>query len=323
MANVAVCVLGSFGYDRAGQGVAGAGRALAESVGGELHALVIGPADDGSVAALSAVADRVLIGANEELRDVQPEQALQAAEQLHAAGGGDYVAVLLSNDTYSQEIAPRLAYRMGGSSMADAAAIRMDGDHLLAQRTAYGGKAISIYRLKKQPSVVWLRARGFEPAPEQASAGEVTSIDLALDAPRIRITGREVAEQEGVRLEDAQIIVSGGRGLGGPEPFQELRKLADTIGAEQGASRAACDAGWVPPNWQVGQTGKKVAPELYIAIAISGASQHLLGMGDSKVVAAINTDADAPIFKHCSFGIVEDYKQVVPLLTEKLQAMAG
>ncbi|MCY3969966.1 MAG: electron transfer flavoprotein subunit alpha/FixB family protein [Acidobacteria bacterium] len=323
MANVAVCVLGSFGYDRAAQGVAGAGRALAESVGGELHVLVVGPAEDGAVAALSAAADRVLIGGNEELRDVQPEQALQAAEQLHAAGGGDYVAVLLSNDTYSQEIAPRLAYRLGGSSMADAAAIRMDGDHLLAQRTAYGGKAISIYRLKKQPSVVWLRARGFEPAPEQASAGEVTSIDLALDAPRIRITGREVAEQEGVRLEDAQIIVSGGRGLGGPEPFQELRRLANTIGAEQGASRAACDAGWVPPNWQVGQTGKKVAPELYIAIAISGASQHLLGMGDSKVVAAINTDADAPIFKHCSFGIVEDYKQVVPLLTEKLQAMAG
>ncbi len=322
MANVAVCVLGSLGYDRAAQGAAGAGRALAESVGGELHALVIGPAGDDAVAALASVADRVVVGANEALRNYQPEQALQAAEQLHAAGGGDYVAVLLSNDTYSQEIAPRLAHRLGGSSMADAAAIRMDGDHLLAQRTAYGGKAISIYRLKKQPAVVWLRARGFEPAPEQHSAGEVASVDLALDEPRIRITGREVAEQEGVRLEDAQIIVSGGRGLGGPEPFQELKKLADSIGAEQGASRAACDAGWVPPNWQVGQTGKKVAPELYIAIAISGASQHLLGMGDSKVVAAINTDADAPIFKHCSFGIVEDYKAVVPLLTEKLQAIA-
>ena len=322
MANVAVCVLGSFGYDRAAQGAAGAGRALAESLGGQLHVLVIGPADAGAVGALSAVADRVLIGANEELRDVQPEQALQAAVQLHAAGGGDHVAVLLSNDTYSQEIAPRLAHRLGGSSMADAAAIRMDGDHLLAQRTAYGGKAISIYRLKKQPSVVWLRARGFEPAPERPSPGEITSVDLDLDPPAIRITGREVAEQEGVRLEDAQVIVSGGRGLGGPEPFEELKRLADTIGAEQGASRAACDAGWVPPNWQVGQTGKKVAPELYIAIAISGASQHLLGMGDSKVVAAINTDADAPIFKHCSFGIVEDYKAVVPLLTEKLQAIA-
>ena len=323
MANVAVCVLGSFGYDRAAQGAVGAGRALAGSVGGEVHVLVIGPADEEAVAAMAAVADRVVLGANEELRDVQPEQALQAAEQLHAAGSGDYVAVLLSNDTYSQEIAPRLAHRLDGSSMADAAAIRMDGDHLLAQRTAYGGKAISIYRLKKSPAVVWLRARGFEPAPEQPSSGDVTSVDLNLDPPRIRIVGREVAAQEGVRLEDAPVIVSGGRGLGGPEPFQELKKLADTIGAEQGASRAACDAGWVPPNWQVGQTGKKVAPELYIAIAISGASQHLLGMGDSKVVAAINTDADAPIFKHCSFGIVEDYKAVVPLLTEKLAALSG
>ena len=285
--------------------------------------LVIGPTPDDAVAALAAVADRVLIGGAEELGNHQPEQALQAAQQLVEAGGGDYVAVLMSNDTYSQEIAPRLAHRLGGSSMADAAAIRMDGDHLLAQRTAYGGKAISIYRLKKSPAVVWLRARGFEPAPEQPSSGEVTQVDLHLDPPRIRIVGREVAAQEGVSLEDAQVIVSGGRGLGGPEPFQELKKLAETIGAEQGASRAACDAGWVPPNWQVGQTGKKVAPQLYLAIAISGASQHLLGMGDSKVVAAINTDADAPIFKHCSFGIVEDYKQVVPLLTEKLAALSG
>ena len=322
MANVAVCVLGSFGYDRAAQGAMGAGRALAESVGGELHALVIGAAGEDAVTSLTAVSDRVLIGGAAELDDLQPEQALQAAEQLHAAGGGDYVAVLLSNDTYSQELAPRLAHRLGGSSMADAAAIRMDGDHLLAQRTAYGGKAISIYRLKKSPAVVWLRARGFEPAPEQASPGDATPVDLTLDPPKIRIVGREVAEQEGVRLEDAQVIVSGGRGLGGPEPFQELKKLADAIGAEQGASRAACDAGWVPPNWQVGQTGKKVAPELYIAIAISGASQHLLGMGDSKVVAAVNTDADAPIFKHCSFGIVEDYKAVVPLLTEKLATLS-
>ena len=200
MANVAVCVLGSFGYDRAAQGAIGAGRALAESVGGELHVLVIGPAADDAVAALAAASDRVLIGGGGELSDHQPEQALQAAEQLHAAGGGDYVAVLMSNDTYSQEIAPRLAHRLGGSSMADAAAIRMDGDHLLAQRTAYGGKAISIYRLKKSPyAVVWLRARGFEPAPEQPSSGEVTSVDLSLDPPRIRIVGSEVAAQEGVR----------------------------------------------------------------------------------------------------------------------------
>ena len=121
-----------------------------------------------------------------------------------------------------------------------------------------------------------------------------------------------------MRLEDAETIVSGGRGLGGPEPFEELKKLADAIGAEVAASRAACDAGWVPPNWQVGQTGKKVAPQLYLAVAISGASQHLMGIADSKVIAAINSDADAPIFKHCSFGLVEDYRKVVGPLAERL-----
>ena len=114
------------------------------------------------------------------------------------------------------------------------------------------------------------------------------------------------------------VIVSGGRGLGGPEPFKQLQALADTIGAQMAASRAACDAGWVPASWQVGQTGKKVAPELYLAIAISGASQHIMGIADSKIICAINHDADAPIFKHCRFGPVADYQKVVDPLREKL-----
>jgi electron transfer flavoprotein alpha subunit len=118
------------------------------------------------------------------------------------------------------------------------------------------------------------------------------------------------------------VIVSGGRGIGGPEGFQnELRPLADQLGAQLAASRAACDAGWVPPTWQVGQTGKKVTPDFYLAIAITGASQHMAGISEAKNIAAINTDPDAPIFKHCRFGIVEDYRKVVPLLREKLAAM--
>src|SRR5205085_9145907 len=112
-----------------------------------------------------------------------------------------------------------------------------------------------------------------------------------------------------------------GRGLGGPEPFEELRALADVMGAQVAASRAACDAGWVPPSWQVGQTGRKVAPELYLAIALSGASQHLMGIADARVIAAINVDRDAPIFGHCRFGLVEDYRNVVGLLQQKLSEM--
>ena len=115
-----------------------------------------------------------------------------------------------------------------------------------------------------------------------------------------------------------QIIVSGGRGLGGPEPFEKLKELARIINGQTAASRAACDLGWVPHSWQVGQTGKKVAPQLYLAVAISGASQHVMGMADSKVIAAINNDPNAPIFKHCQIGLVEDYQQVIGPLIEKL-----
>ncbi|MDX1383062.1 MAG: electron transfer flavoprotein subunit alpha/FixB family protein, partial [Thermoanaerobaculia bacterium] len=228
---------------------------------------------------------------------------------------------LLSNDVYSQEVTPRLAGRIGGSSMADAVSVEVVDGAVRATRSAYGGKAMSVYELKRSPAVVWVRARALPPAEPGGGEATVESATVELGEPALRIVERRAEEQEGVRLEDAQIIVSGGRGLGGPEPFEQLRALADAMGAEMGASRAACDAGWVPPSWQVGQTGKKVAPELYLAIAISGASQHLLGMGDSKVIAAVNTDGDAPIFKHCSFGIVEDYKNVVPRLTEKISEL--
>lgn len=155
--------------------------------------------------------------------------------------------------------------------------------------------------------------------PTGRPAGEVQRLKLGLKADeRVKVVSRHVEAKEGVPLEEARLIVSGGRGLGGPEPFKELQALAKAMGAQMAASRAACDAGWVPPSWQVGQTGKKVAPELYMAIAISGASQHIMGIADAKVICAINRDPDAPIFKHCRFGLVEDYQKVVGPLRDKL-----
>jgi electron transfer flavoprotein alpha subunit len=130
---------------------------------------------------------------------------------------------------------------------------------------------------------------------------------------------RRLEAQEGIPLEDARVVIGGGRGIGGPGPFDDLRGLADLVGGAVGASRSACDEGWVPPTCQIGQTGRKIAPELYLAVAISGAAQHLLGVSDAKRIAAINTDRDAPIFRHCSFGIVEDYRKVVPLLIDRLR----
>jgi electron transfer flavoprotein alpha subunit len=266
--------------------------------------------------ALAGLVDRVVVAAPPELSQYQPEAALDALDQVLRPLAPS--VVVLGNDTYSQEVTPRLAHRLGGSSLADAIALGLEGGAIRATRSAYGGKALAVYELKRSPAVIWVRARALAPGEPTGSQAAVEQATVTVAAPPLRIVERGREAQAGVRLEDARVIVSGGRGLGGPEPFEGLKTLAATIGAQTGASRAACDAGWVPPSWQVGQTGKKVAPELYIAIAISGASQHLLGMGDSKVIAAVNTDPDAPIFKHCSFGIVEDYRKVVPLLTEKL-----
>jgi electron transfer flavoprotein alpha subunit len=185
-------------------------------------------------------------------------------------------------------------------------------------RGVYGGKAMAVIALTRLPGVVWLRARAMAPASARAP-GAVERLRLGLVAdPRVRVVSRHVEAKDGVRLEEARLIVSGGRGLGGPEPFNQLQALAAAMGAQMAASRAACDAGWVPASWQVGQTGKKVAPELYMAIAISGASQHIMGIADAKVICAINRDPDAPIFKHCRFGLVDDYQKVVGPLIDKL-----
>ena len=316
MSDVTLVLFGEYGLDRAAQGVAGAAQRLQRDGGGTVTAVVIGAPSAGMTEGLGALVDRVVVAAQADLAQYQPETALDALASLLGPRAPEIV--LLGNDTYSQEVTPRLAHRLGGSSLADAVAVTREGGAVRATRSSYGGKALAVYELKRSPAVISVRARALAPAEPAGRQAAVEQVTVPVATPALRIVDRKREAQAGVRLEEAQIIVSGGRGLGGPEPFEGLKTLAATIGAQTGASRAACDAGWVPPSWQIGQTGKKVAPELYLAIAISGASQHLLGMGDSKVIAAVNTDPDAPIFKHCSFGIVEDYRKVVPLLTEKL-----
>lgn len=317
--NVAICLFAAQGFDRVAQGVAGAGQRLAETTGGQLHAIVVGTADEALQTALRPLVQTVTSIA---LPEYQPEACLSALTQVCRELAPN--AVLFGNDTYSQELTPRLAHRLGGSAVADGVALLPNGDKLRVKRAVYGGKAVATIELKRVPAVAWLRARAFEPAtPREGVHAEFKEVmpEVASSATRIIERKNEAAGE--ARLEDASIIVSGGRGLGGPEPFEDLKALAAVISAQVAASRAACDSGWCPPTWQVGQTGKKVAPGLYIAVAISGASQHLAGISDAKNIAAINTDAEAPIFKHCRFGIVEDYKKVLPLLKEKLAAAKG
>jgi electron transfer flavoprotein alpha subunit len=319
MNDVLIILFAANGFDKGAQGLAGAGRRLADESGGSLRAVVVGEGAEAPAQEVARVADAVLVADQAELREYQPETCLNALAQVCRELNPR--AVLLGNDTYSQELAPRLAHRLGGSAAGDCVEARVEGDVLRVGRQVYGGKAQAVLELKRTPAVVWLRARSFAPAAPRAAAGEVTraALNIQRDA-RTRVVERR---REGVgesRLEEARVIVSGGRGIGGPEPFEtELRPLAELLGAQLAASRAACDAGWVPPTWQVGQTGKKVTPELYLAVAITGASQHMAGISEAKTIAAINTDPDAPIFKHCRFGIVEDYRKVVPLLREKLK----
>lgn len=321
MKDIAIVLFASSGFDKAAQGLTGAARRLADQAGAQLRAIVVGAAE--TVAAeVARIADAVVVADQPEVADYQPELCLNALTQICREISP--AAVLLSNDTYSQEIAPRLAHRLAGSAVGDGIEIRMQGDAVRVVRQVYGGKAQAVLEMKRSPAVVWLRARAFEPAAARAAAGEITRPALDLKAnPRTRIVERKREETGEARLEDARVIVAGGRGVGSREAFAaELQPLAEILGAQMAASRAACDAGWAPATWQVGQTGKKVAPDLYVAIGISGASQHMAGISEAKNVAAINTDAEAPIFKHCRFGIVGDYRKILPLVRQNLAAVA-
>ncbi len=323
MPEVVICFAEATACGRAAEGLAGAGRRLADELGGELAAIVPGPAGGELTGALARLVDRLLVADQPELTpeiaDYQPEVTLATLAEL--CRGLEPRAVLLGSDTYSQELTPRLAHRLGGCSMSDGVALALGDDHLLVKRAAYGGRAMAVFKLALDPAVVWLRARALPPAPETGHICEVERVVPQLPASAVRVVERHHETSEGVALEEARLVVAGGRGLGGPESFAELEQLAAAVGGAVGASRAACDEGWVPATWQIGQTGKKIAPELYLAIGISGAAQHLLGISDAKVIAAINTDAGAPIFKHSSFGIIEDFRKVVPMLIERLTAL--
>ncbi len=322
MSEIVICLFSGSGYDRAAQGVVGAGRRLADQLGGRLHAVIAGAHNAELNIRVASVADAVVTLDQRELARYQPELHLNAITQVCREIGPR--AVLFGNDTYSQETAPRLAHRLGGAAAGDCLELTIHGGAVRVKRSVYGGKAMATIELKRSPAVAWLRARAFEPvATNSASAPTTvrrTRLDLRPD-DRTQIIERKSEAAGAARLEDARVIVSGGRGLGGSEPFKDLQELASMLGGQTAASRAACDSGWCPPSWQVGQTGKKVAPGLYIAVAIRGASQHMAGISDAKNIAAINIDPDAPIFKSCRFGIVEDYRKVIPLLKEKLAAM--
>ncbi len=194
----------------------------------------------------------------------------------------------------------------------------------MANRPVYGGNAVAVVSCEYTPQMAAIRPKAYEPLDADTSRqGQVISFPVELDDSQARSRVVDVVREEaaGIKLEDARVVVSGGRGLGGPDPFQELEELAKLLGGAVGASRAAVDAGWVPPSYQVGLTGKTITPDLYITVAISGASQHMAGCSGAKTIVAINRDAEANIFKEARYGVVGDWQQVIPALTEAVREL--
>ena len=234
--------------------------------------------------------------------------------------------IMAGASTRGRDVSSGLAVDLEVGAIADCIAIEAQADRLVATRPVYAGKLLSQVSVTSTPAIITTRSRAF-PMPEAVAGktGEVTVVAPALSEDQIatKVLGFAVEGEGEVSLNDARIIVSGGRGVGGPEGFAPVTALAKTLGAAVGASRAAVDAGWIPYVYQVGQTGKTVAPDLYIASGISGAIQHQAGMRTAKVIVAVNKDAEAPIFNLARYGVVGDLFQVLPALNEEFKKRLG
>jgi electron transfer flavoprotein alpha subunit len=286
----------------------------ASQLGGPVHVLVAGSGSGGAAAAAAQVAGvaRVLHGDAEIFAHALAENV--AAQVLALAGG--YSHILFAATASGKNIAPRVAARLDVGQISDITKV-ISPDTF--ERPIYAGNAIATVQSLDPVKVITVRTTGFDPAAATGGSAPVESVQPVGDAGKASFVGAEIARNDRPELTSAKIIVSGGRALGSSEKFNEvLTPLADKLGAALGASRAAVDAGYAPNDWQVGQTGKIVAPQLYVAIGISGAIQHLAGMKDSKVIVAINKDAEAPIFSVADYGLEQDLFTAVPALVAAL-----
>lgn len=296
------------------------GRRLASSAGGDLSVCLIGASVSGMTDQLKAYgADKILVADSGEFASYSPAGYAQTLKS--AMDASDAELVLLSSSAMGRELGALLAAKADASLLSDVISTDWAGDHLEVKRPVYAGKAILKLAVRKTPSIVTLRPNVFA-ANEAAGAGAVENLGSESVAGPV-VTETTMSASTRPELTEASIIVSGGRGMGGPEQYATIEALADTLGAAVGASRASVDAGWRPHADQVGQTGKTVSPNLYIACGISGAIQHLAGMSSSKCIVAINTDPEAPIFKVADYGIVGDLFEVVPALNKSVQDLLG
>jgi len=299
-----------------------AGRWLADGKGEECSVLLIGSGITDHAGGLGAYgADVVYLADHEALGAYSGELWLEAA--VGAITAADPAIILIAATSTGKDLAPRIAARLGVGYAASCTGLSFDEGVVEATRPVYAGKIVEKVRLTTAVGVISMRPKAFDVDDSRGTSPVVEQIDTAWAAEGKGVWAGPVEAAAGARVDltEADRIVSGGRGMGGPENWGLLEEIAGILDAELGASRAAVDAGWRPHSEQVGQTGKVVTPGLYVACGISGAMQHLAGMGRSKVIVAINKDADAPIFQVADYGVVGNVMEVLPALAEELRKL--
>lgn len=295
-----------------------AARKIADSMGGKVHALLIDDSADKFAGDLKAVGADAIITAK--------------ASEFSAEGFANIIAsvidskkpavVLMPHTSQGKDYSPRVAIKAKAGLVADVVGLSVDGGKVVGKKPIYSGKAFANLKSTSAIQMFTVRPNSGEVVAKDG-AGAVEASGAGFGDVKVKVTSQDLSGGNKVQLAEASIIVSGGRGIKGPENWPILQGLADTLGAALGASRATVDAGWISHSHQVGQTGKTVSPNCYIACGISGAIQHLAGMGSSKYIVAINKDGDAPIFKVATYGVVGDLFEVVPALTTEFKKVLG
>lgn len=285
----------------------------AQALGGDIDILVAGSGCDAAAQAAAAVSgvNKVLVADNAAYE----HQLAENVSLLVAEVGAGYDYVIAAATANAKNFMPRVAALLDVAQISEITSVE-SGDTF--KRPIYAGNVIATVKSTDAKKVITVRATGFDAAPAEGGSATVEAIDAVHDAGISSFVGEEVAVSDRPELTAASVVISGGRGMQNGENFKMLEGIADKLGAAMGASRAAVDAGFVPNDMQVGQTGKIVAPDLYIAVGISGAIQHLAGMKDSKVIVAINKDEDAPIFQVADYGLVADLFDALPEFESKL-----
>jgi electron transfer flavoprotein alpha subunit len=302
-------------YRKVSYEIASAARKLADELGDEVCAVLCGSGIEGKASELGKYGvDKVYVADNPALEPYTTDAHAAAVAKI--VKEKDPAILLMAASVQGKDLSARLVGKLATGLATDCTSLKIEGGKLVAVRPMYAGKCFGEVAFEATPAMATLRPNVF-PIVENAKAGAAEKFDPALDAGQLKTKVAEIAKDTSGKIEltEANIIVSGGRGMKGPENYGILEDLAKVLGAAVGASRAAVDAGWRPVTDQVGQTGKTVSPNLYIACGISGAIQHLAGMSSSKFIVAINKDPEAPIFQRADYGIVDDLFKVVPEVT--------